>query len=114
MSIFEEFEFKGIEKGITLEKHSTIIRSWKNGIDISMISNITSLPVSEINRVIAEHQPKTMSIFDEFEQKGFEKGVKKGNKIVELLLEGVSASDIAKSVDLPVEQIESIIADFQF
>ena len=55
-----------------------------------------------------------MSIFEEFEQKGFEKGVKKGNKIVTLLLKGVSASDIAKSVDLPVEQIKSIIADFQF
>jgi predicted transposase YdaD len=67
--------------------------------------------------VIAEHQPKTMSIFDEFEQKGFdrgfEKGIKKGNKIVELLLEGASAYKIAKSVDLPVEQIESIIANFK-
>ena len=55
-----------------------------------------------------------MSIFEEFEFKGFARGFEKGNKIVELLQQGVSASDIAKSVDLPVEQIESIIADFQF
>lgn len=46
-----------------------------------------------------------MSIFEEFEFRGIEKG----SKIVEFLLEGVSASDIAKSVDLPVEQIKVLL-----
>lgn len=62
MSIFDEIEqkseTKGIEKGITLQKHNTIIRSWENGINIPMISNITGLTVPEINKVIAEHQSK--------------------------------------------------------
>ncbi len=66
MSIFDEYELKGETRGeargeargITQEKHNTIIRSWKNGIDIPMISNITGVDVSEIRKVIAEHQAK--------------------------------------------------------
>ncbi len=58
MSIFEEFELRGEARGITQEKHNTIIRSWKNGIDIAMISNITGVDVSEVRKVIAEHQAR--------------------------------------------------------
>ncbi len=68
MSIFDEIEqkgeikgiakgiSKGISKGILQEKHNTIIRSWKNGITVSVISKITVLPISEIEKTIAECQ----------------------------------------------------------
>lgn len=67
MSIFDEIEQKGIEKGIKKgkiegkieEKRSTIIRSWENGISISMISNISGLSILDIEKVIADYQAKT-------------------------------------------------------
>ncbi len=60
MTIIDEFvlegEIKGIEKGIEKEKQNTIIRSWQNGIAVSMISNITGLPIAEVEKVIADFQ----------------------------------------------------------
>jgi predicted transposase YdaD len=63
MSIFEEFIEEGIEKGekqgIEKANRETIIRSWKNGIEISMIANITGLDIAKIKGVIADFQSKS-------------------------------------------------------
>ena len=63
MTIFDEVEQEGITQGITQgiekEKHNTIIRSWENGIAISMISNITGVSVEQIEKVIAEFKSKS-------------------------------------------------------
>ena len=56
MSIFDEIEQKGIKEGIKKEKRNTVILSWENGISISMISNITGLSISDIEKVIADYQ----------------------------------------------------------
>jgi predicted transposase/invertase (TIGR01784 family) len=64
MSLIDELIAEGIEKGIEkgekqgIEKanRETIIRSWKNGIEISMIANITGLDIAKIKAVIADFQ----------------------------------------------------------
>jgi predicted transposase/invertase (TIGR01784 family) len=60
--LIEEGTVIGIEKGtvIGIEKTitETIIRSWKNGIEISMIANITGVDVAKVEKVIAEFQSK--------------------------------------------------------
>ena len=62
MTIFEEFEVRGIEKGekqgIEKANRATIIRSWKNGIKIPMIANITGLDIAKIKEVIADFESK--------------------------------------------------------
>ena len=49
-----EGELKGQLMGIRKEKRNTIIRSWKKGIAVPIISNITSVPIDEVERVIAD------------------------------------------------------------
>lgn len=56
--IFDEVEQQGIEKGIEKEKRTAIIRSWENGIAVSMISNITGVSIDEVEKVIAELKSK--------------------------------------------------------
>ena len=56
MTIIDEFVLEGEIKGIEKEKQNTIIRSWQNGIAVSMISNITGLPIAEVEKVIADFQ----------------------------------------------------------
>jgi predicted transposase YdaD len=60
MSIFDEIEQEGIEKGtkegIEKEKRDTIIRSWHSEITIPLIANITGLSISEVEKVIADYQ----------------------------------------------------------
>jgi hypothetical protein len=72
MNILDEAEQRGIERGISRgisqgisqsisqgiekERRETIIRSWKNGIAIPMISNITSASIAEVEKVIADFQ----------------------------------------------------------
>jgi predicted transposase/invertase (TIGR01784 family) len=63
MSVIEEFieqgEKQGIEKGIEKANRETIIRSWKNGIEIPMIANITGLDIAKIKAVIADFESKS-------------------------------------------------------
>jgi predicted transposase YdaD len=69
MSIFDEIEqkakqetreevWKEAREEAQKDKNRTIIRSWENGISISMISNITGLSIADIEKVIAEHESK--------------------------------------------------------
>ena len=63
MTIFDEVEqrgeLKGELKGIKKEKQNTIIRSWKNGIAVPMISNITGVSIDVVEKVVAEFKSKS-------------------------------------------------------
>ena len=52
-------EIRGEIKGIQKEKQNTIIRSWENGIAVSMISNITGVSIDEVKKVIADFKSKS-------------------------------------------------------
>jgi hypothetical protein len=63
LSIFDEIEQRAFEEGLRQAreeskewKQNVAIRSWENGIPLYVISNITLLPVSEIEKIIADYQ----------------------------------------------------------
>lgn len=58
MTIIDEFIQEGEIRGIEKERKDTIIRSWQNGIAVPMISNITGVPISDVEKVIADFQSK--------------------------------------------------------
>ena len=51
-SLFETF----IQDGRDKEKIETVIRAWRNGLDSSIISNITELSTEIVEKTIADYQ----------------------------------------------------------
>ena len=52
---FIEGEEKGIEKGIEKEKIATVVKSYKNGISIPLISNISGLDEAKIEQILKDN-----------------------------------------------------------
>jgi Putative transposase, YhgA-like len=57
MSIFEELIEEGIEKGI--EKGMKVIKLWQQGVKPTLIANMVSLSIEQVNKVISDFESKT-------------------------------------------------------
>ena len=61
MPIHYDFEadtlyVRGEKKGRSEERKERIIKFWKKGVELPMISNLMDMPVEDIERIIAEYR----------------------------------------------------------
>ena len=52
---FIEGKEKGIDLGIEKEKIATVVKSYKNGISIALISNISGLDEAKIEQILKDN-----------------------------------------------------------
>jgi len=55
MSTYDRILLKGIEKGIEKDRTEVILKSYKQGLHTSLISNIVTLPESEVIKILVEN-----------------------------------------------------------
>jgi predicted transposase/invertase (TIGR01784 family) len=102
------------------EKKDDETRSFLNKLYV-YLSNISEMTKDEILELVnnSDHNLKhqAMTIFEEFEVRGIEKGekqgIEKGMKVIKLWQQGVKPALIANMVDLSLEQVNKVIYDFQ-
>ncbi len=124
MTIIQVLESRGVQR---LELR-IISRCWQLNIEPPIIAKIMgrSFSVDDIEGVIAylkaqEENDKLdeikalefQEIINEFIEEGIEEGIEKGMKVIKLWQQGVELPMIANMLDLPLERIEKVIADFQ-
>ena len=85
---------------------------------LTAISGMSSAEIKEkINTSDNILKSKAMTIFDEIEEKALDKGRTEGRTegihVIKLWLQNVSILKIAESLDLTVEQVKKLIANFQ-
>jgi hypothetical protein len=47
---------KGLEKGQYLERKKNVLSAWQKGVEPPMIANLLSLPIEQVQDIIAEFQ----------------------------------------------------------
>ena len=112
-----EIIFKGYDDEITEQ-----MRRFMRMITVYLTS-LSGMSSSEIKEKINESdnilKSKAMTIFDEVEQKGIDKGLEQGRtqgiekSAIKLWQKGIQPSMIANLLDLSIEQVQKLIADFQ-
>lgn len=65
MTTLDRLVEKGKIEGRMEEKVEVVLKSFSNGLSISLISNITSLSEGEVEKILKEHLGKSRSVFND-------------------------------------------------